>query len=426
MKLTLYLIQQDIDTPSEARDLSKIQQKQLAIELKAYFGQKTAFKDAFTGECIASFWQVCPDDSDTPLYDFWEINTDSGGVFYTNTTDETGVEMIQGAFDVQIQFVDDPQSPVLADALAEAERKKRPDPNYELNEAGEVVEFKVTELIPTDPKGWTRFLKNQKASERLVRKYYAGFNKSNWSLVCQTSALSEAFLAEFANKVNWDVASQYQRLSESFIREYQKRLNWTKISFYQKLSEAFLREFQDKLNWDYVSSQQIMSEAFIREFSERISWPIISWAQQMSEEFIREFQERIHWENLLSYQRMSDAFLHEFVPKFDWSCWYKVSCCQALSNAFLAEFGKHILWNAFSMNPYITDEQLDIYQDRLEWRTVIIFGRSLSEPLLRMFEQRISQAEALRKDTWTYILKNKKKFEISDVLRQEITAKYLV
>lgn len=423
MKLTLYLIQQDIDTLAEVRALSKIQQKQLVMELQAYFGKQTAFKDAFDGECIASFWQICPDDTDTPLYDFWEINTDSGGVFHTGTTDEAGVEMIQGSFDVQAKFANDPQAALLADALSDAERKKRPDPNYEFNEAGEVVEFKSTDLIPSEPKGWNKFLKNQKASETLVRKYQTGFNKSGWSLVCQKSELSEAFLAEFANKVNWDVASQHQHLSEDFIREHRKRLNWTKVSFYQKLSEDFLREFQNEVNWDYVSSQQVLSEAFIREFSEKLSWPSMSWAQRMSEEFIREFQERIDLKNLFTYHRMSDAFLREFVPKFDWNVWYSVSGCQILSSAFIDDFADSIQWGVLSMNPFLTDEQLRTYRDKLDWNRVVVFGRSLSEPLLREFQQQISQHEVMSKHTWMYVIKNPKKFTISQEFRQEISEK---
>lgn len=423
MKLTLYLIQQEIDTYAEVKALTKLQQKQLTLELEAYFGKKTAFKAAFDGECIANFWQACHDGSNAPLYDFWEINGDSGGVFHTGTTNTAGVEMIQGSFDVQAKFVGDQEADLLADALAAAERTKRPDPNYELNEQGEVTAFRSQSAVPSDPKQWNRFLKDQKAAEVLIRQYQAAFNKSCWSRVCQTSLLSEAFLAEFANKVNWDVVSQYQQLSEDFIRQHRKRLNWTKLSFYQKLSESFLREFQNEVDWGYVSSQQVLSEAFIREFSEKLSWPIISWAQRMSEDFIREFQERIDLKSLFTYQRMPESFLREFVPKFDWSVWYSVSGCQILPSAFIDDFADSIQWGVLSMNPFLTDEQLRIYRDKLDWNRVAIFGRTLSEPLLREFQEQLSQPDGMRKDTWIYVIKNPKKFTISKEFKQEILEK---
>jgi hypothetical protein len=424
MKLKLFLIQQDIDTYAEVKELPKIQQKQLALELKAYFGKKVPLREAFDGECIANYWQAASaDDPDNVLYDFWEINTDSGGVFHANTTDEAGVEMIQGSFDVQAKFVSDRQVALLADAFSEAERTKRISQDYEFNAQGEVVDFKSDALVPSDPKHWLKFLKNQKVSEEFVRKYQASFNKRCWDRICETVTLSEAFLLEFARKINWDTVSQYQRLSEGFIREQQARLNWTKISFYQTLSENFIHEFQSVVNWDYISSQQVLSEPFIREFADRISWDAISWSQALSYDFIREFQEKINWKNLCTYGKLSEAFLREFTHKFDWTCWLNISQAQRLSSTFIDEFSDSIQWRALSRNPFLTDEQLRTYKDKLDWNTLIIFGRSLSEPLLREFQAQILSPEATSKHTWMQVAKNKKKFSISEEFRQEILNK---
>jgi len=424
MKLKLFLIQQAIDTYAEAKELSKVQKKQLALELKAYFGKKVALREAFDGECLANYWQAASaDDPDKVLYDFWEINTDSGGVFHANTTEEAGVEMIQGSFDVQAKFVSDRQVALLADAFSEAERTKRVSPDYEFNARDEVVGFKSDELVPGDPKQWLKFLKNQKVSEEFVRNYQTNFNKRGWDRICETVILSEAFLLEFAGKINWDTASQYQRLSEGFIREQQGRLNWTKISFYQTLSENFIREFQSMVNWDYISSQQILSEPFIREFADRISWDAISWSQALAYDFIREFQDKINWKNLCAYGKLSEAFLREFTHKFDWSCWLNISQGQVLSSAFIEEFSGFIQWRALSRNPFLTDEQLRTYQDKLDWNTLIIFGRSLSEPLLREFQAQIALPEPASKNIWMQVAKNKKKFSISEEFRQEILNK---
>lgn len=421
MNLKLFLVQQNIDTYAETKDLPKIQQKQLALELKAYFGKKVSLKEAFAGECIANYWQAASvDEPDQVLYDFWEINSDSGGVFQADTTDETGVEMIQGSFGVQATFANDPQAALLAEALANAERTKRISKEFEFNESGEITAFKSGDLIPADPKGWLKFFKNHKVSEAFVRQYQLAFNKSCWNWVCETSILSEPFLSEFSKKINWETVSQYQRLSEAFIREHQERVNWTNISLYQTLSEGFIREFQNRVNWDYISSKQVLSETFIREFSDRISWDTISWSQALSPEFIREFQDKINWKNLCSYQKLSETFLREFTHKFDWNSWLNISQSQALSTAFIDEFANLIQWRALSMNLYLTDEQLRLYKDKLDWNTLIIFGRSLSEPLLIEFQDSISLPEAASQTTWTYILKNKTKFPISEEFRQEI------
>src|SRR5262245_58104737 len=126
MKLRLILVQQNIDTYAEIKELTKIQQKQIEIELKAYFGKRVALKAAFDGECILEFWQVVSvDQPEIVLYDFWQMNVDSGGVFHANTTNETGVEMIQGSFDVQAKWVDDENAQNLAEALSSAEKTKQ-------------------------------------------------------------------------------------------------------------------------------------------------------------------------------------------------------------------------------------------------------------------------------------------------------------
>jgi hypothetical protein len=424
MKLILFLVQQSITTYAEIKELPKIQQKQVAVELKAYLGKTTTIKDAFDGECMANYWQVAAaDDPEKMLYDFWEINSDSGGVFHANTIEETGVEMIQGSFGLQAKFSGDQNAALLADALTDAERTKPVNKDYEFNEMGEVIIFKSDELIPTDAKQWNKFLKNQKVSEGLVRKYGAAFNKACWSTVCERVTLSETFILAFANKINWAAVSQYQQLSEDFIRQQQGRLDWTKVSFHQKLSENFMREFQEMLNWDYLSMKQIFSEAFMREFADKISWVIVSWSQPMSDDFIREFQDNIKWEHLCTYKKLSEEMRRNFSPKFDWNTWLSISRSQVLSDAFIHEFADSIQWSGISMNLYLTDEQLRLYQDKLNWRTVIVFGRSMSEALLKEFEHHISVPEPFKQDIWIYVLKNKKKFALSETFKQEILNK---
>jgi len=424
MQLKLFLVQQNIDTFAETKELSKIQRQQLALELKAYFGKRVALREAFDGECMANYWQAAPtDDLDKVLYDFWEINSDSGGVFHADTTDEAGVEMIQGSFEVQAKFRGDKQAGLLVEAFSNAERTKRVSKDFEFNENGEVADFKSDEFVPGDAKQWLRFLKNQKVSESFIRKYHSNFNKSCWNRVCETSLLSESFLLAFANHINWGIVCQNQRISEDFIRAQQSRLDWKKISFYQTLSENFIRAFQDRVDWDYISAKQILSEAFIREFSDRISWDAISWAQVLSNDFIREFKDKIKWENLLTYHRLPEEFLREFIDRYDWSCWHSISQSQALSSTFIEEFSESIQWHPLSMNLFLSDEQLRMYKEKLNWNTLIVFGRSLSEPLLREFQDYISSPEAINKHTWTYILKNKEKFAISEAFKQEILNK---
>lgn len=123
MELILRLLQQKITTLHDVENLNEVQQNQLAHCLKMYFGKKTSFKTALKETCSIDLWEIS--EKSNPfniLYDFWRINGNSGGVFFANTLNETGVEMIQGQFDVQAAFIGKPESIALAEWLESAEK----------------------------------------------------------------------------------------------------------------------------------------------------------------------------------------------------------------------------------------------------------------------------------------------------------------
>lgn len=420
MNLQLILVQQSISTYAEVKALTEIQRKQIAIELKAYFGKKVSLKEAFDDECILDYWQVV--DAETPeivLYDFWQMNGDSGGVFYANTVNQTGVEMIQGSYGVQAGWLESKAAENLSDALEVAEKRKQIQKEYEFNDDGEIVNFAAEAAIPADAKQWNKFLKNQKVSEAIIRQYHTGLNKGCWNTISERVALSEDCIVLFSNEINWDLISQHQKLSEGFIRTHQKKLNWARLSMYQRLSEDFIRQFKDQVNWDYISSQQILTEAFIREFMDQISWPAISWAQPLSPGFMREFRDRLQWDNVLSYHDLSETLLREFMPLFDWSCWNFLCMRQNLSIEFINEFDDKINWMALSHNQNLTAEHLRVFKDKLNWNTIIHFGPGMPEALLREFGAYISSYPP----NWKTVFTKKDKYPISDAFKKEIQAR---
>jgi len=424
MKLQLILVQQNIDTYAEVKELTPLQRKQIEIELKAYFGKKISLREAFDGECILNYWQVVSAENlETILYDFWEMNAESGGVFVAGTTKETGVEMIQGSFDVQVGWTDSEEAHTLADALSVAERKEQAPKDFEFNESEEVIKFVSADFVPKDPKEWNKFLKNQKVNETIIRQYHTGFNKGCWNTISEKVQLSEETMLVFGKKINWDSISQYQKLSEEFIRVHHAKLNWTRLSMYQKLSEGFIREFQDQVNWDFISGQQKLSEVFIREFLDRISWTSISWSQELSLDFMREFHDTLKWDTVLMHRDLPETALREFMPKFDWSCWHYLCMRQNLSIEFINEFSEKINWGSLSHNQNLTAEHLRMYKDKLDWNTVIHFGAGLPESLLREFEEYISRNEATRKINWKTIFTQKEKFPVSKEFEMEIQRK---
>ncbi|HYG53406.1 MAG TPA: hypothetical protein VD905_21060 [Flavobacteriales bacterium] len=425
MELILKLVQQKIDTVDEVKELTDIQQKQLAHGLKMYFGRKTTFKTAFNGECIVDYWKAA--DKKNPaafLYDFWQINSDSGGVFFTDSLNETGVEMIQGYFDVQAAYIGNETAVKLAQAFAAAQRIKEIQSEHELNQWEELEAFSAGAIVPADAKTWLKFLKNQKVSENIVRKYHGSFNKACWDQVSARSRLSAQFLTEFEKRVNWSIVSQYQKLPIELIRTRKDELDWNKISLYQELNEDQMREFAAFLNWDYASGKQKMSEDFMRQFAHKIAWDAVSWGQVLSAEFIREFQDRLNWKNMCMYQRFSEDQMREFSGYFDWNCWNYIWMHQKISPEFLNDYKVHIQWQSLSMNHKLTNEDLETYKENILWESLIGLGRGLSEEQLKKFEKFISNPVELSQHNWKTILSDKKRFPISDAYRKEIEVKF--
>jgi len=89
--------------------LTPIQVEQLHACLPLYYGEEEAsridrsnianlFDEEAERWAFASLYDVVDAESKEVLYDFWEYNVDSGTVFLHNSTEHTGIFMIQFGF----------------------------------------------------------------------------------------------------------------------------------------------------------------------------------------------------------------------------------------------------------------------------------------------------------------------------------------
>jgi hypothetical protein len=82
--------------------LDSIYQNQLLVVVRAFWGKTTPIKKVLdeTYEGNIEFWQVVDaKEPDKILYDVWVANADTAAVFYSGTTTNTTVGMIQFYFD---------------------------------------------------------------------------------------------------------------------------------------------------------------------------------------------------------------------------------------------------------------------------------------------------------------------------------------
>ena len=395
MDLQLVRIHPNIAPAADAKKLPPLAQQQLLSALRAYFGKKTSFAAAFgDGECSADGFRVeAIGEPGVGLYDYWETNGDSGSVFRHGTLTSAGVEMIQNDFGIHTDEAN-PTAEMhdLVDDLHGAPRVADPAAPYvfEKEEDGDEIlaDINRPDAVPTDAKGWKKLLLAYEVTEGFVRKYEAQFGpkcKVWWKIYTYTK-LSEDYLRTHAAQLDWENVSYAQtRLSEDFLREFSDYLGWKEVSWAQNLSEAFIRDFADRVDWEKIARYQPLSDAFIAEFADRINFRKLDMKQR-SEAFIRAHQEQVDWEEVSEDARLSEAFIREFQARVDWP---GISKYQQLSTPFLEEFADRIHWGSLSANKYLTDEQIRAYADKLGWLTMIIFGRRISEALIREHEAHI-------------------------------------
>lgn len=396
MKLQLILIQAEINY-EDAHALDPVLKKQLTKALSTYDGQKQSLKSAFENEPLVYLWSVVDaDDSEKALYNFWEINADSGEVFFAESDKSTDVVMIHFGFELNpdkanSKSLDHEVIDLLIQQLPNAERIKKQVDVVVRNEKGDVLDFTDVQHIPVDPAAWKMFLKKNTLHESFIEKYQSHFNASCWKWISENVMLSEEAIANFGKKLDWKLASRCQKLPEKIIRQYQKKVDWSWVSGNQNLSEDFIREFQDRLDWGHISNYQKLSENFIREYQEKLNWHSIPNSQVLSEAFIREFKDKVSWKWIATRQVMSESFIEEFMECItDNSLYYKSHLTFDFLKKHLPKFNLDNLVVLDEIPESFLREIKDNFQDGVgEWYNISRYRKNLSISFLKDFEDHI-------------------------------------
>lgn len=376
--------------------LTGMQKSQLSLALDRYFGNNnSSLQDLFSrNACVTVFIQIVDTRSlDKPLYDFWEINFDSGTLFFPNSLELAGLKKIQNSFCLDDGFAS-PDLQELADQLNIAKKVRLPEPiRVELNKDDEIIVFKDLRDLPQKAANWTKFLGEHKLSQELVEQYHSMFNDASWKLILTRTKLSEAFLEALATEIGWKLVSDYQYLNEEFIQKHQDSLDWKVMSHKQKFNESQLIRYQDKLDWHTVS-----------------------WAQTLSPDLINRLSDRLNWESICISQKLDAETIKTHIDKINNNAWKDISNRQILSPELLALFFDKIDWKYASMNIHLTDDQLVQFGDKIVWNRLINYGRNLSFPfILNLIDNNLLAFEDLED-----IINERKKFELSDEQVKEL------
>jgi hypothetical protein len=385
-----------LETSNDLDFLNDIRKLQLILALNRYFGNDNSnLQDLFSrNACVTAFVQVV--DAKLPnqaLFDFWEINFDSGTLFFPNSLELAGVKKLQNSFCLDDGFASE-ELTELADKLNVAKKIRVPEPiNVDLNPDNEIVDFKDVRDIPQKAANWAKFLKEHKLSQKLVDLYRSDFNDVCWRLILSQTKLNDSYLESLATDIGWKLVSEYQSLSDAFIQKHQQFLDWKVMSYKQKFTEAQILQYQDKLDW-----------------------PAISWAQTLSPDLIARFKDKLNWESLCMYQKLDPNTINNNLEKLNKAAWQNVWQKQHLSIELIESFSSKIDWQYASMNLSLTDDQLIQYADKINWNRLINHGRALHYPLILD----LIANNSISYDDVEDILNERKKFELTDEQIKEL------
>ena len=422
-----------ISSAPNAKKLTKDQQAQLSFALKTYFGKKVSLANAFPRDeptWVQRFEVVDADDPSTVLYDFWEINADSGELFVAGVAKSASIERLQGCFSVVTNADDDGALSELALALSQAERLPDPDApflfepdeirgSYGMKPIRRIAAFRKPEAMPKTKKEWDQLLtgENIYVTEAFAEQYSAHFTPSNWKIICSYTTLSEDFLRKHHASLGWANIGFSQVLSEPFLREFAEQLvwnGWQGICARQKLSEGFLREQLERIDWTAVAQNQELSVGFIEEFAAKIPLGLLD-VTRLPEDFLRKYADQLSWDgthgSISMRADLSESFVRDFQDRLNWT---KVTMYRDNSSEFLDEFAERIEWRHLGHNKHLTDAQIRHYKDKISWLDLIAFGRRLSDDMIR------EHAAYLDENMWTTLVERKK---VSPEYAKEITAR---
>ena len=378
MSLQLILTERNIDNRIEFKSLPQIHQSQLLVSFKRYNGRKITLGKALAKNYSADLWQIVEKGKSTVLYEFWEINSESGSVFTYNSEKVAGVEMIRSRFVPHNGH--DNCAHELCQRLQVAKRLNIDFSYYYIDNAGNVIDFSSPLYIPDSISKWRSLLKKIKVTESFIYSYSKYFDKKCWEALGRYSQLSPRIMRQYGKKLGWENLSSYQLLNEELIREFRDLLDWKMVSKKQKLSESFIREFVDKVSWEDIPNSQDLSNEFINEFKDKINFQT---AHIKSRDLVYNFQdEKLNWYYIVSNIEIDEDFVRKFHLKFDTNSWSVISKKCKFSTQFINEFEGKIDWVSFSENQYLTDDQILKFKSKIDWNRFSVSGRQVNEDLL--------------------------------------------
>lgn len=359
-----------------AESLTDMQQQQMLAAFKQYYkAEDITLKKIFGDDKrpIAFLMHVVDVQSpDTVLYDFCEINFDSGMLFLPDSSEPAGIIKTENSFCL-VNPVANSRLEEVAKSITVAKKiKVKPPVDATLNELGEIVEFKTQSDIPKTPESWQIFLHDHTLSQQLIETYQSYFEDRTWQNIVEKSRLSEGFLETLALEKGWNLVSKYPHLSESFIERHEDKIDWKSVSAASPLSLDFIEKFKDKL----------------------------------------------HWETICENQKLDESIIDANQDKLNTRCWEYIFRKQLLSDEFIQRYSRHLNWNHISLNIHLTDQQLVEYENNIAWNLLINYGRKLDYSQI----SNLIEKDLLETGDIEDIINEQEKFELSDQNVKELKA----
>ena len=201
-------------------------------------------------------------------------------------------------------------------------------------------------------------------------------------------------------------AQKIKVMTEEYMEEHLDELNWDEVCLYQKLSVDFIKKHIKHIDFNKLSVNPFITFEILDTFSNKISWASISInGKGLSESMMYNYRNKLEWTLVLNHQQLALKFLiimsevmRKSRAKASKGFWRAVSRFQQVDATYVNAYKRYIDFTELSKNPYLTDDIIIKFLDRLDIPTLFKYQK-LSKPILEKFQKEFRNAMHMNQPT---------------------------
>lgn len=233
---------------------------------------------------------------------------------------------------------------------------------------------------------------------------------------------------------------EYQHMSKDMLVYYLENMypvDWNALVPYQDLPPDIIDKYHDKWDWRDITIEQFLTLELIEKYADKIYWPLLAINQRtqylFNDSFVYYFRDKPIWDNIGMMENVTIECIMGFKDRVTLPGWNSVVMNKVIPMDVLEEILRIVeditekdmglLWSNISTYQELTQEFMDKYETKLDWREVCItqvfdweFIKRHSDKILLQY---LSRNENLTKELVEKIREN------GDIFKDELDIEFI-